>query len=295
MNTQIKSYLHLSLAMIIVGSSVVVGKLISNTLPIFLSSFLSLLIASILFLPTIIPLMKSKQLSKNDYFYLGLQGLLGTVLYRIFFFLGLKYIDASFAGILSAFQPAMISVLAISFLKEKQSLKEKFGIGLAVVGLILAYFANKVSVTINPYLLIGTVLVLLAVLGEACFSVFAKKLNKQISPMAIAGMVTLISCVMSFPTALYDIFYFDITTISLFGFSLIVYYGVFLTYIAFILWFSGLKYVKASVAGVFTAIVPISGILLSIIFLRESPNFFELIGGLLIIVSIILVVYKNEE
>lgn len=295
MNIRIKAYIDLSLAMIIVGSSVVVGKLITDSMPIFLSSFLSLLIASLLFLPSIIPLLKSKQLTKNDYFYLGLQALLGTVLYRIFFFLGLKYIDASFAGILTALQPAMISVLAILFLKDKLSTKEKVGIGLAVTGLVTAYLANKITVTINSGLLIGTVLILLAVFGEACFSVFAKKLNKNVSPIAIAGMVTLLSCGLSLPTAIYDIINFNISSFSLFGLGLIAYYGVFLTYISFILWFKGLKHVSASIAGVFTALVPVSGILLSIIFLKETPNIFEFIGGLLIILSIILVVYKNEK
>ncbi len=295
MNEKIKAYSYLSLAMIIVGSSVVVGKYITDSLPIFLSSFLSLLIASVLFLPSIIPLLKSKQLTKNDYFYLGLQALLGTVLYRIFFFLGLKYIDASFAGILTALQPAMISVLAVLFLKEKLSIKEKAGIGLAVVGLATAYLANRITVTLGSGLLIGTALVVLAVFGEACFSVFAKKLNKNVSPMAIAGMVTLLSCGLSLPTAIYDMVHLDVSSFSLFGLGLIVYYGVFLTYISFILWFKGLKQVSASTAGVFTALVPVSGILLSIIFLKETPDIFEFIGGLLIILSIILVVYKNEK
>lgn len=281
--------------MIIVGSSVVVGKLIASTLPIFLSSFLSLLVASLLFLPNLIPLIKSKVLTKNDYLYLSLQALLGTVLYRIFFFLGLKYIDASFAGILSALQPAVISILAVFFLRENLSTKEKVGIGLAVTGLMIAYFANKITLTFNSGLLIGTVLILLAVLGEACFSVFAKKLDKKVSPMAIAGMVTLISCILSFPTAIYDIFHFDLSSISLFGLGLIMYYGVFLTYISFILWFSGLKYVSASVAGVFTALIPVSGVLLSMLFFRETPSAFEFFGGALIILSIFLVVYKNEN
>lgn len=295
MNKLLKSYIYLALAMIIVGSSVVVGKLITNSLPIFLSSFLSLLVASLLFLPSIIPLIKSRTLTRSDYFYLGLQALLGTVLYRIFFFIGLKYVDASFAGILSALQPAMISFLAVMFLRENLQMKEKIGIGLAVLGLLVAYLSNKVTLTYSSGLLIGTLLVLLAVFGEACFSVFAKKLNKQVSPMAIAGMVTFISCVLSLPTAVYDILNFDVSSISLFGIGLILYYGIFLTYISFILWFSGLKNVNASIAGIFTALVPVSGILLSIIFLKESPNLYELIGGLLIIISIIMVVYKNNK
>ncbi len=99
MNRKVLSYLSMAIAMIIVGSGVVAGKLITASLPIFLSSFLSLFIASLLFLPTIISTVKSKILDKNDYFYIALQALLGTVLYRILLFISLKYIDASFAGI----------------------------------------------------------------------------------------------------------------------------------------------------------------------------------------------------
>jgi drug/metabolite transporter (DMT)-like permease len=74
-----------------------------------------------------------------------------------------------------------------------------------------------------------------------------------------------------------------------------MYYGVFLTYLSFILWFTGLKYVSASVAGVFTALIPVSGVLLSMLFLGETPSTLEFFGGVLIILSIILVVYKNEN
>lgn len=292
-NNNFKSYLYLSLAMIMVGSSFVVGKLISSTMPIFLSSFLSLLIASVLFIPTVVLAIKSKKLTKKDYYYLGLQGLLGTVLYRIFLFISLKYVDAGYAGILSALQPAMIALLAIFFLGEKQTRKEKIGIGLAVVGLIIVYLSNKIAVVLGSQFIFGTILVILAVFGEACFSVFAKKLNKNIKPMVIAGMVTVMSCVMSLPPAMYDIYKYGFN-ISFFGALLIAYYGIFLTYISFIFWFKGLKQVSASIAGVFTALIPVSGVIFSIILLKDLPSFYEVVGGLLIVLSIFLVVYKKE-
>jgi len=294
-NKKTLSYLSMAIAMIIVGSGVVAGKLITVSLPIFLSSFLSLFIAFLLFLPTIVSTVKSKVIDKNDYFYLALQALLGTVLYRILLFISLKYIDASFAGIISALQPAAISLLAVLFLKERQTYREKIGVFLAVSGLFIAYLANKISISLTSGLLLGTILSLLAVLGEACFSVFAKKLNKNISPISTAGMVTALSCAMSFPIAFIDFTHFNIASFSILGIGLIAYYGIFLTYVSFIFWFSGLKHSTASVAGIFTALAPLSGVILSILILKETPNIFELIGGVLIILSIILVVNKNEK
>jgi drug/metabolite transporter (DMT)-like permease len=252
-------------------------------------------LASVLFAPTLVKTFKNNLFSRSDYFYLFLQALLGTVLYRVFFLAGLKYIDASFAGILSALQPAIISLLAFVFLREKQSSREKIGIVLAVFGLVLAYFSNDLALQISGSLLFGSIFILLAVFGEACFSVFAKKINTQASPMAISGVIALMSCLLFLPAAIYDALHFDILSISLFGVGLIVYYGLFLTYVSFILWFKGLQQVKVSVAGVFTALIPISGVSLSMILLNELPSYFELLGGLLIILSIILVTYKNEK
>jgi len=281
--------------MLIVGTSVVAGKLITTTMPIFLSSFLSLVVASLLFLPTVYPVIKGKTLTKRDYWYLSLQALLGTVLYRIFFFFGLRYVNAGYTGILSALQPAMISILALIYLKEKPSFRQKAGVLLAVCGLMIVYVANGDATGTSPNIFLGTVLILLAVFGEACFSIFAKKVDAKVSPTTVAGVVTILSCIMMLPLALIDLISPSLPPLTITGLGLILYYGVFLTYISFVLWFKGLSQVSASVAGVFTALVPVSGVILSVIILREMPSCFDLIGGLLIIASLVLVVYKKAR
>lgn len=295
MNNKLISYLYLSIAMLLVGTSVVAGKMISTSLPIFLSTFLGLLVASILFIPQLIPVLRKNILSKQDYLYISLQALLGTVSYRILLLISLKYVDASYAGILSALQPAMISLLAVLLLREKQTVKQILGITLAVIGLALAYSSHTTHISVSSSLFIGTILILLAVLGEAGFSVLAKKVTKKISPITIAGLVTLISCIAMIPFALYDLFFFNIGSMSLYGIGVIAYYGIFLTYISFILWFKGLQHINVSVAGVFTALAPVSGIVLSVLLLGETPNLSEIMGGILIIGSIVLVVYNHEK
>lgn len=295
MKNNTTAYFYLASAMLLVGTSVVVGKVMANTMPIFLSSFLSLLIASFLYLPTLIKGKVFNKLKKSDLFYLSLQALLGTVLYRIFLFLGLQYVDASFAGILTALQPAMITILAVIFLKEKQNPKQLIGITLAVIGLLITYSSNSLKIDLNSGLFIGTILILFSILGEACFSVFAKKLSTQIKPFVIAGIVTVLSMIMMIPLSIYDLVNSGTSSINISGFIAIAYYGIFLTYISFILWFRGLEKVKASIAGIFTALVPISGLIFSAIFLKDYPNILELTGATLIIISIILVVYKNGK
>lgn len=295
MNQGKVAYLSLALAMIIVGTSVVVGKIISSSLPIFLSTFASLLIASLLFLPSLLKNKSFTNITRSDFFYLSLQGLLGTVLYRIFLFLGLKYVDSSYAGILTALQPAMISLLAIVFLKEKQTRKQLLGVVLAVIGLFITYTSNSIKLELNSGLFIGSSLIFLSIFGGACFSIFAKKVSYKVKPFEIAGIVTIISTVLLTPLAIYDLFQSTFTSISLIQIASIIYYGVFLTYISFILWFRGLEKVKVGDAGIFTALVPIAGLFFSAIMLKDIPSFAEMISCVLITVSIILVVYKNRK
>lgn len=295
MNQGKVAYLSLALAMIIVGTSVVVGKIISSSLPIFLSTFASLLIASLLFLPSLLKNKSFTNITRSDFFYLSLQALLGTVLYRIFLFLGLKYVDSSYAGILTALQPAMISLLAIVFLKEKQTWKQLLGVVLAVIGLFITYTSNSIKLELNSGLFIGSSLIFLSIFGGACFSIFAKKVSYKVKPFEIAGIVTIISTVLLTPLAIYDLFQSTFTSISLIQIASIIYYGVFLTYISFILWFRGLEKVKVGDAGIFTALVPIAGLFFSAIMLKDIPSFAEMISCVLITVSIILVVYKNRK
>lgn len=82
----IKAYLYLTFSMTIVGSSLVVGKIITNSFPVFLASGLSLLVASIAFLPFLIKAENGfPRLGKKDLSVIILQALLGTFIYRILF------------------------------------------------------------------------------------------------------------------------------------------------------------------------------------------------------------------
>lgn len=188
----------------------------------------------------------------------------------------------------------MISFLAIIFLKEKQSLRQILGVILAVVGLFVTYASNSTQIDISSGIFIGSCLILLSIFGEACFSVLAKKLSIKIKPFEIADIVTVLSTIMLVPFAIYDFIMnkpSNFTVVQVFS---VLFYGIFLTYISFILWFKGLEKVKAGEAGIFTALVPISGLFFSAIILFDIPNRFEVIGAILIIISIVLVVYKKS-
>jgi len=76
---------------------------------------------------------------------------------------------------------------------------------------------------------------------------------------------------------------------------LILYYGVFVSVISFLLWFEGLTVISMSTAGVLTSLIPITGIFLSFIILKETLNLYQIVGTVLIIISIFAASKENRS
>lgn len=133
------AYLQLTLAMIIVGSSVVVGKLIVVSVPVFLASGLRFGIASIVLVPLLIKLEGIPSLCRKDLFILFLQALTGVFGFSICLLYGLKFTGAAESGIITSTTPAVIGLISFIFLKEKLGRNNILGIVLAVLGIIVPF------------------------------------------------------------------------------------------------------------------------------------------------------------
>ena len=67
-----------------------------------------------------------------------------------------------------------------------------------------------------------------------------------------------------------------------------LYFGAIYTVVAYIFWFRGVKKVNGSTASVFTALIPMSATILSVICLNEKFTVSHAMGFILITASIIL-------
>jgi drug/metabolite transporter (DMT)-like permease len=59
---------------------------------------------------------------------------------------------------------------------------------------------------------------------------------------------------------------------------ILLYYGFGVTTVAYILWFSGVEKVPASTAAVFTGVLPVSTVMLSVLVLGEQSTTAHLVG-----------------
>ncbi len=75
-----------------------------------------------------------------------------------------------------------------------------------------------------------------------------------------------------------DLRSFDPSAVPIAGWVAICYYGIFVTVLAFFLWFRGVAIVPASTSAGFMGVLPISAVLLSYAILGESFAWSHLVG-----------------
>jgi Permeases of the drug/metabolite transporter (DMT) superfamily len=286
LQTKFKAYTELTFAMIIAGSSVVVSKLLVQTLPVFLASECSLIVALTILVP--LTCMTKKDIPKigiKTISVLFLQSATGIFIFRVFLFFGLKFTSAIESSLITSTSPAMVGLLAFFLLKEKLSLNRVIGIIFVVVGLLIVNVYSSATISSNINSMKGNALILIAIAGEALFSILSKMTN-NIPPIYRTTLITLFAAVFFIPFSIYDILHFDFTKINYTAFLSILYYGTFVSVISYILWFKGISKVPASNAAVFTGIMSVSSILLSSIILKERILHSHIISLIFIIFGI---------
>lgn len=282
---QLKYMAMLIGAMSLAGSSVVVGKVLTASTPVFITTFTSLLIALICMLP----LMRGRyhelrSLNKTQWKYLFLQGLCGIVLFRAFTLWGLKSTGAVQAGIITGTTPAVLAILSLFLLGERLTYRSSLSISLTIGGCLLI---NITSGTDSDTSLFGCLLVGIAVVCEALFTIFRKRVAESVSAVTNTAVLIFCSLLLVFIPALreaWTLHYIpDWTAVTA-----IFYYGVFATFLAYMLWTSAVGHVSGATAGAATAAMPASSVILAACFLGEDVCGYHLIGCMLIILGILL-------
>lgn len=288
MNPSVLAYIQIGLAMAIVGSSVVFGKLITSSFPVFLASELRFIIATAILLPLLLIREKKMPTIKPKFILvLFLQAFTGVFMFNIFMLYGLKYTTAIEAGIITSTLPAVIGVFSFIFLKEKLTVRKSFGIAFAVLGVLCFNLMGNSFGSGNS--LKGNLLIFGAVLGETLFIIIGKSLSNKVTPLTISTMMSIFGLIMFLPFAIYEAIRFNFASVTLGAWINILYFGIVVTVIAFLLMYQGLSKVSANSTGVLTSVIPLSSIFLSFFILKEQIFLTHLIGMILVLIAIFFI------
>lgn len=293
--SKLSAWACLCAAMVIVGSSMVFGKIITHTFPVFLASGLRFAIASALMLP----LLKFREkrvftLARKDVLSLAFMAFCGQFIFTVLVLLGLRYTSAIEAGIITSTSPAMMVGLSFCFFGERPGAVRWMAVGLVVAGIVSVNLGGGPGEGLSGggYTtggrLAGNLMMVGAVAGEAVFLLMRKRISPRISNLALTAWLSFTGMVMFLPFALFQAWDFDFSAVSPGAWWAIVYFGAVFTVVAYLFWFSGVSKVSGTTAGIFTAVMPVSAVILSCIFLKETFTLYHGAGILLVLSAILI-------
>jgi drug/metabolite transporter (DMT)-like permease len=282
--------------MAIVGSSVVVGKLVVATVPVFVIGGLRFGLAALILIPLVLRRERGlPALTRGDVGVLLAQAFTGIFAFNVLLLYGLTFTSAAESGIVTSTTPAVTAALAVLLLHEPWTGRRAAGIVLAVLGVVALNLDGATGVhERGSQPLLGNLLVLGAVVGEGLFVVCSRVLARRLPPLTVAAGISVLGFLMFVPFALWEARHFDVTLMAGRDWIAIAYYGVVVTVIAFLLWARGVARVPASTAAVFTGVLPISAVTLSYLVLGEPIRAAHLVGAACVVAGIVLVARERE-
>lgn len=285
-----RAYLSIILAMIMIGGNIPLGKLMIETVPPTSFALLRFLSSTLLLLPLCMMepngLQAIRGLRPRQWAEITILSLFGVVFFTTFMLIGLRYTPAINAGIISSSLPAVIAILSFLILREYISVRTAASIALAVLGVAILNFANPNSHGPSSGLnqdqnaiWLGNALIFTAIFSEALFAVLSRRYAAFIPPWTLALLVHALAIPITIPLVISLDGGFQLPMQAPLSFWLLAgYYILTASLFSFYLWCYGVKSVPASIAGLFTALVPVTSLLVAIIALGESLTGLQIAG-----------------
>ena len=287
------------------GSYVALSKPLVAALPVFLLAWLRFGIGGAAMLHWLKKPSSEVPMTSQTKRLLFLESFLGNFLFSICMLFGVSMTGAVTAGVVMATIPAAVALMSWAFLGERIGLRTWVAVVCAVVGVTLVSLSKQelvapVSIGLEANLapknnVLGTLLLLGAVLCEAAYAVIGKKLVGALSPKRITALINLWGFVLATPLGLWAAWQFDFFSVTTPSWLLLVFYSLAASVWTVWLWMTGLKIIPAGQAGVFTVFLPVSAAAVGVIFLGENLSGLQALAFGVALLGVVLATLPTKQ
>ena len=291
--------------MSLVGSYVALSKPLVAALPVFLLAWLRFGIGGAAMLHWLKKPINELPMTSQTKRLLFLESFLGNFLFSICMLFGVSMTGAVTAGVVMATIPAVVALMSWAFLGERIALRTWAAVVCAVVGVTLVSLSKQellapVSVGLDGNLasknaVLGTFLLLGAVICEAAYAVIGKKLVGALSPKRITALINLWGFVLVTPLGIWAAWQFDFFSVSTPSWLLLVFYSLAASVWTVWLWMTGLKTIPAGRAGVFTVFLPVSAAAVGVVFLGENLSGLQALAFAVALLGVVLATLPTKQ
>ena len=220
---------------------------------------------------------------------IAIAGLSGPFISQIMQYIGLSMTAASDALLLLNLTPIFAVILAAVILKEAITVEKAAGLILATIGAALIVMNTTPDyVSFDLFRVLGDVIIIASTLFFAINGIAGKIAVKSVDAVSITFYSILIAVPFIWISAL---LLEDLTVLfrmSAMAWIIVLWVAIVNTVLAFILYYESMKYIEASRVQITLNLIGVWGVLMSVIVLQETVTIFQIIGGFLTMVGVVI-------
>lgn len=284
-------FVSIIVALLIWSTSFIGTKIAYETFPPITLGAARFIIASIVLGILVVIKKEFVKPKPKDLGLIAISGILGITLYFTMENVGVKLTTASNAALIVASYPAITVLLEWLIYKEKLTNFKTVGILLAFGGIYLLSYTNNDAHEKSQ--LVGNLILIATGIVWAFYNFTTRKVVNKYPAITLSFYQTVAGTICFIPLTFIEMdMWMPPTSITL---SALIYLGVLCSVVAFLLYNFGLRKLSAYTAVSLMNLVPIFGVIFSILILHESVSLRQFIGGVLIIIGVIFSVKQTKN
>lgn len=223
------------------------------------------------------------RLGRGDWLRLALAGVVGIALYQGTLVSGELSVDAGTASLIINTSPIFVALFALLMLREHPGLRGWVGVFMGFVGAAILVSARRAGTHVDY----GALLVLVAAVAQAASFIIQKPLLAKLGPFAVTAWVGVFGALALIPSAPQA--WHGLTHASARATLAMLYLGLFPAAIGNLTWAYALSRLPAGRAATALYLIAPIALLISWLALGEQPGWQALLGGGVVIGSVMLV------
>ncbi|PHR27914.1 MAG: EamA family transporter [Desulfotalea sp.] len=241
------------------------------------------------------PLLNQRQLVIQHRKFIIIQGILGVAGFNSLIYIALQTTTAINAVLINSCIPVIIVV--ISWLKDNDriSFRQFLGVCLSFSGVLLIISQGKFATLLHLQYNRGDILIFIAAILWALYSVNLKKYPKELHPFAYQTGIVIVGLAILTPCYIVEMSMGRTMILSPQTFITIGYVALFASVLAFIFWNRAVTTLGPNIAGPFIHLMPVFSTILAVSFLGEKLTSNHIQAIALIFGGILLTTFRVKK
>ena len=233
-------------------------------------------------------LWRQRELIRSNSRFIFWQGLFGVAGFNTLLYLAMQHTTVINAVLVNSCIPVLIALFSWRLYRETLHPRQWLGIFVSLSGVVLIMCKGDMTMLVQVSFNRGDLLVLGAAVVWALYSTRLKQYPRDLDPLVYLTSITVVGLSAIGPLYLLELHQGKGFVVRGGTMLTIGYVAVFASVLAFIFWNRAVRAVGANKAGPFVHLMPVFSSILAVLFLGETPAWYQGQGLLLIFSGILL-------